>query len=387
MTRSLHRLQDSRGFALLAVCLMLLVLVTLAAASTLYTTLDLRGTAHYDTGNRAFSAAEAGVLHAMSTINQTGVVDFRRDIVNRWDTLYGSSPKTIPSLSTLSYSVTVTADAAAPTLRGTITSTGLAPLGARRSIIVNVQKGSFVGSPGAIYLAADDVTSQFSGNAFEVDGNDHNMWGDLVPNGAVKPGISTRNDVVNNEVTGSLGSTQKDNVRGLGFSMSPLTPSVLPTGGPSVDDLNQLISHLLSLPGVATTSQKNFTGNATFGSTASPQVTHLTNGDVNLSGNASGAGILIADGSITISGTLDFIGWIIVRGETNVNASYTDSTWVLGNATILGSLWTGDLNIKVGGSAIVDYCEACLKMVDNIDAGNGGATPRPMRVVSWQEVL
>lgn len=388
MTTTRHRLRDSRGFALLAVCLMLLVLLTLAAASTFYTTLDLRQTAHYDTGNRAFSSAEAGVLHAMSVMNQTGVVDFRRDIVNRWDLLYGASAKSMPSLPTLAYSVTLAADPTTPATRGTITSTGFAPLGARRAIVVTVQKGGFTGAPGAIYLAADSVTSQFSGNAFEVDGNDHNVFGDLVANGPVKPGIATRNDTVNSDVANSLSAGQKDNVRGLGFSTSPLTPSVLPTGGPSIDDLNQIVSHLLSLPGVATTSQKGFNGNTTFGSVSSPQVTHLTNNDVTLNGNASGAGVLIADGSVTISGTLDFVGWIIVRGATVVNSGgfSDDSTYVLGNATILGSLWTGHLDIKVGGSAIVDYCDACMRMVDNIDAGNG-ATPRPMRVVSWQEVL
>lgn len=384
MARRPTRLADARGFALLAVCLMMLVLLTLVAASTLYTTLDLRGTAHYDTGNRAFGAAEAGVLHAMSTMNQTGVVHFQRDVVNRWDLLYGTSAKMIPSLPSLSYTVSLTPDPASPATRGTLTATGYAPLGARRSIIVTLQKGSFAGAPGAIYLAADRVTSQFSGNAFEVDGNDHSLLGDLVPSGPVKPGIATRNDAVNQDVSNSLGTQQKDNVRGLGFSMNPLTPSALPTGGPSVDDLNQLISNLLSLPNVSTTNQKSFNGNSSFGTISQPRVTHLTNTDVTLSGNASGAGILIADGSITISGSLDFVGWIIVRGATTVSSGL--STDVLGNATILGSLWTGHLDIKVGGSAIIDYCDACMRMVDNIDSANG-TTPRPMRAVAWQEVL
>ncbi len=387
MTASRRRLLGSRGFALLAVCLMLLVLLTLAAASTLYTTLDLRSTSHYDTGNRAFAAAEAGVLHAMSAMNQTGAVDFRRDIVNRWDILYGTSTKSIPSVPTMSYTVTVAADPANPTTRGMITSTGFAPLGARRAVVVTVQKGQFAGAPGAIYLAADSVTSQFSGNAFEVDGNDHSILGDSVPSGPIKPGIATRNDTANSGIAGSLTAGQKDNIRGLGFSTDPLTPSILPTGGPSVDDLNDLISHLLSLPNVASTSQRTFSGQSTFGSIDHPQVTHMTDNDVKLTGNASGAGVLIADGSINISGSLDFVGWIIVRGATVVNSGTAgDATTVLGNATILGSLWTGHLDIKVGGSAIIDYCDACMRMVDNIDAANG-TTPRPMRAVAWQEVL
>lgn len=376
------------GYALLSVCLMLLILLTLGAASTVYTTLDLRSTAHYDTGNGAFAAAEAGVLHAVSTMNEMGVLHFERDVVERWSTLYGTATKTVPSLPALRYQVTVASDPAAPALAGTITATGLASLGARRAIRVTVRRGLFTGSPGAIYLAADGVTSQFTGNAFEINGNDHDVFGDPVPSGPIKPGIATRNDGVNQTVSNSLNNTQKDNVKGQGFSWSPLTPSVLPTGGPSVSDLDQIVSHLLSLPGTVTTAQKNFTGNSTFGTIAQPRVTHMTNTDVTLAGNASGAGVLITDGSITISGSLDFVGWIIVRGATVINASGStdDSTFVLGNATILGSLWTGHLDIKVGGSAIVDYCDACLRLVDALDAANG-ATPRPMQVVAWQEIL
>src|SRR4029453_4119084 len=154
-------------------------------------------------------------------------------------------------------------------------------------------------------------------------------------------------------------------------------------GGPSVDDLDQIVNHLLSLPGVETTNEKNFNGNDVFGTVASPKVTHMTRNDVSLNGNATGAGILIADGSITINGTLAFIGWIIVRGATVINApgGHDDTTQVTGNATIVGSLWTGALNIQVGGSAIIDYCDACLRLVDNMDNPNG-PPPNPIQVLS-----
>jgi len=377
--------QNQRGYALLSVSLVLLILLTLGAASVLYTALDLRSTAHYGTGNSAFAAAEAGVLHALSTINQTGVIQFNTDIVNRWDSLYGSATKTIPSLTALSYQVAVSADAANPADAGTLTVTGFAPLQARRSIVVRLTKGGFSGSPGAIYLAAEGgLSSQFSGNAFDVDGNDHDVLGNAAPSGPVKPGISTRNSTVSDAVTNTLSNQQKDNVKGLGFSLSPLTPSVLPTGGPSISDLDQIVGHLLTLPNVNTTSTKKFNGNDTFGTVAAPQVTYMTANDVQLNGNAQGAGILIVDGSMTINGTLDFIGWIVVRGATVINP--TGDTEVLGNATILGSLWTGDLDIKVGGSAIVDYCDACMRLVDNMSNATN-TVPRPMQVSSWGEVL
>jgi hypothetical protein len=136
-----------------------------------------------------------------------------------------------------------------------------------------------------------------------------------------------------------------------------------------------------------TNSTKNFNGNDTFGTLAAPRVTHLTNPDVTLNGNALGAGILIVDGSLRVNGTLDFIGWIIVRGDTIINTvgDAYDETVVLGDATIRGSLWTGHLKVEVGGSAIIDYCDACMSLADTTGGGQIGNVPRPMNVVSWSE--
>ncbi len=386
-TRSLPA-RDQRGFAMVAVTLLLLLGLTVGAGSVAFSTLDLRATSHFDTGNRAFAAAEAGLMHALGTMNTPGVINFDQDIVNRWDTMYGAALKTMPSNTTMSYQVEVAADPADPANRGTITSTGFSPRQGLRTLRVGIAKGSFGGTPGAIYLAADAVTSQFTGNAFNVDGNDHDQFGSLVPGGIVKPGISTRNDAVTEDVVDSLNPTQKDNVKGLGFSLSPLAPSVLTTGGPDINDLDQITNYLLSLSAaVDTTSQHNFNGNDVFGTTAAPRITHMTADDVKLNGNAQGAGVLIVDGSLTINGTLDFVGWIIVRGDTIINATgdADDESEVLGNANVFGSLWTGHLQIKVGGSAIVNYCDACLRLIDNV-GGAVNVVPRPMRITSWQEL-
>jgi hypothetical protein len=382
------RLRSERGFTLFSVFLVLILLLTLGGASLVYSTLDLKATTHYDTGNQAFYAAEAGIVHALSSINSIGVQDFKNDISDRWSTVFGTGIRSIPNHSQVNYQVVVAPDAANPVNRGSLTAIGFAPAEARRVLRVTLGKGGFNGSPGAIYLAADDVDSTFSGNAFEVDGNDHTPTGSLINGATQLPGISTRNDDVTGEVVGSLNDTQKDNVKGLGFSLDPLTPSVLTTGGPGIDDLEVMIENILSTPGVVTNNDSNINGTQTFGTIATPQITHMTAADVKLNGNATGAGVLIVDGSLTINGTLDFTGWIIVRGNTIINhvADEDNQTWVLGNATILGTLWTGHLEIKVGGSAVVDYCSQCLELVDGI-APPDNLIPQPMRVLSWQEIL
>jgi len=365
-----------------------LLLLAFGSFTVLGTSLDQRASSHYDTGNRAFFAAESGILRALNAMNGPGVIHFQNDVVSRWSNLYGSGTKSLSSDPRATYQVSVTADPASPGTKGTVTVTGGGPLQAKRVLQVKLAKAGFEGAPGAIHLAADDgVDATFNGDAFDVDGRNHSKVGALL-NDIVKPGITTRTDGVKDEVVNSLSNQQKDNVKGLGFSNSPLTPSVMRAGGPGVDDLDVFTADLLARPGVVRENGRHFNGDDIFGTVASPRITYMTNPDVRLNGHASGAGILIVDGSITINGTLDFVGLIIVRGDTVINASGSDDdeTVVLGNATILGSLWTGNLAITVGGSAIIDYCQECLQLVDNV-GGQPGAIPRPMTVVSWGEVL
>jgi hypothetical protein len=367
--------------------IMLVILAVFGSFSVTGTALEQRATSHFDTGNRAFSAAESGIFHTLSTMNGPGVLSFENDVVNRWATVFGTSSVSLLSDPASTYEVTVAADPAAPGDRGIVSVTGRGSLLARRTLQVNLAKSGFEGAPGAIHIGPDDnVSADFRGNAFEVNGNNHTMLGALAGDGIVKPGISARNETVAETVIDALSNAQKDNVLGLGFSSNPLTPSVLPVGGPGVADLDQFVTDLLTLPGAVVTNDSDFNGNQVFGTIAAPQLTYMTDGDVTLNGNASGAGILIADGSMTINGDLDFIGLIIVRGNTLINSTVVEETTVLGNATILGSLWTGNLEIEVGGSAIIDYCHDCLQLVDNI-GGAVNTIPRPMSIVSWREIF
>lgn len=385
------RREGERGGALVATLLVLVLMLTVGTAALLNSTFDLKSTTHYYTGTQAFYAAESGLLHALNAINRAGVSDFQRDVVNQWSALLTPNPQSLPGYDTYTYQVGLTADPARPATRGTIRAVGLAPSNARRVIRAIVEKAPTYKGRGAIYLAADAVNTQFSGNGFDVDGNDHDRFGALVPGGVVEAGLATRSDAVRSSVVQSLNTQQKDNVRGLGFSTVPLTPSVIPTGGPSVSDLDNIIADILSNPNVVVDNSSNVNANTTFGTVEHPQITHLTAASfkVTANGNASGAGILIVDGSITINGNFDFIGWILVRGETIINdsTSVSGETTALGNANILGSLWTGDLVVKVGGSAIINFCEFCLSLADQVPDASQGYIPKTMRIVSWEEEL
>lgn len=375
---------NERGVALVVTLLLLTAFLSLGAFALQFSAVDAKIANNHITGTEALNVAESGLLHALTTMNRIGVTDFNSDVVQRWGTLFTPNPKSIPNAAQLQYGVQLVAGPD-PANTGTITVTAHGDSRSQRIVVARVRRSPNFDGRGALYLADDSADTKFSGSAFEIDGNDHDVAGHVVPGGVVKPGISDRTDSVTADVKASLNNTQIDSVRGLGYSLDPHTPSVVTGGGPSVADLNQIISDILARPGVVSSNDSNLNADTTFGDCSHPQITHLTASSVTVNGHVTGCGILVADGSITINGTADFVGWIIVRGSTEINATETDDTVVLGNATILGSLWTGDLNVKVGGSAVIDYSGAALAIADQV-GGGGNPVPRPMTVTSWTEV-
>jgi hypothetical protein len=163
----------------------------------------------------------------------------------------------------------------------------------------------------------------------------------------------------------------------------PIVPSILTSpAAPSIAEMNTIINDLLAMPGVVTDSSGQINGNTTWGTPGAPQITHLNNSSgvtIKGNGNASGAGILIVDGDLTIQGSFDFQGLILVRGKTNVTND-PSLTNVTGNATVYGSLWTQNVNLTVGGSAIVDYSSKALQYANA--AAPTGALPAPVVVAS-----
>lgn len=399
-------LRDEKGFALFATFLMLLLLMSLAGASLVQSTIDLRATSHYRSGVQALMAAESGALHGLSSINQTGGIrDFKTEVVDQWNNstsnMLGPARHTMLADPKIAYAVTVERDATSPKDFGFIVGSGWAPLEAARVIALRVKRSALAGSPGAIYLFEDNpIEFKPMGDKFSIDGKDHYANGTISVSGIEVPAISTRNDAVNESVVKSiLDADRADQFKGLGHDESDpdSPPSVLATGGPSIDDVNKIINEILSMTPpcpvgaprpdcVYTNSKGVFNSSATdylstLSSAQTPAVLHLTNtSGVKINGNLSGYGILIVDGPLDINGTMDFQGLVIARqGFQNSKLN--------GNATIRGSIWTNAQNLAVGGSLIIDYSVQSLQFADRAGLGGnlGGNLPRQLLVVSWDE--
>ena len=377
---------DEQGFVLISTMLVLVLLLTAATAGMIGTMLDLKSTQHYRSGQQAFYAAEAGVIHALSTINSVAVIDFQKEVYDHWETLFGSAARNMVGAPGITYQVSLELDPTDPTNGGSLVAVGRTATGAERRVRARIRRSGIVGAPGALYLAADSIDATFIGNSFSIDGNDHDLYGNTATASEPMPGVAASNEDAVAGISSERSAGQQDNVIGLGYIADPPTASVMTTWGPDATQLDRMIDDILLNASVVEVGAPMLNGNYTFGTVSAPQITHLTADAVKLNGNAVGVGILIVDGSINISGTLDFTGWVLVRGDTIISTRLDGTTTLLGSAMIYGSLWTGSLEIKVGGTAVIDYCSECLELADGAGGSESGNMPSAMSVTSWEEI-
>jgi len=366
----------------------MLVFIIVVAAGTHIAGADLVATRDARGASQAHFVAESAIAEGIQRVNAAGVVNFQNDVVGQWAGTWGGGAHAFGPVSGFSYRVTPIASATDPTNAGRLIATADGLEGVHNVVVANVVRSNIPStSPGAIYLATDQRTdSTFQGGNFMIDGNDHNYTGGSGPAAPV-PGLSARNDANRQEALNSLNLGQRDNVQGLGFSWGPpINASVLTSpAAPSIAQMNQIIDDLLARPGVVDYGSDNINGHSVFGTTASPQITHFTNNDgitIKGAGTADGAGIMIVEGDLTVTGDLNFVGLVLVRGTTKVEDD-PSVTGIQGNATLYGSLWTQDVNLTVGGSAVMNYSSQALALANQVAGGQ--ALPSPLRVISMAD--
>ena len=170
--------------------------------------------------------------------------------------------------------------------------------------------------PGSVYT---ESPINFNGNAFYVDGHDHDADApnDTIPGGTPVLGISTPNDP------------------SVGPSTINLDLPALAAGWSQMSDI--------TLPGPL--NNPNTSG---WGSVNDLKIVHIT-GDLHISGNATGAGVLVIDGDFTLSGSFNWSGVVLCLGDLAITGGGTAKQVVgalmvqgtlNGNATVNGNIKT-----------------------------------------------
>jgi hypothetical protein len=191
---------------------------------------------------------------------------------------------------------------------------------------------------GALTLAGPSPTfGSPNSNIFPINGNDANSCAQTTY--PPMPAIGVYDDP-NNPTSPTA---QEDVIDGLGkpknyigAQSSPDIENVFDSIGTDPSQLNALVTDIASQPGTT-----NVTGPATSipnpGTAANPTTT-VVNGDLTLSGNPSGYGVLVVTGNLTLNGDFTWHGVILVIGNAVVNNQGG------GNGQITGAVYVANTN-------------------------------------------
>jgi hypothetical protein len=196
---------------------------------------------------------------------------------------------------------------------------------------------------GALTLAGPSpVFGSPNSNNFVINGNDANSCGQTA--NAALPSIG----VDDNPNSPTSPTAQVDVISALGkpnnYVGAQSSPDIQNVYGsiPSPAALNAEVADIASQP-----STVNLTGPITSlanpGTAANP-VNTVVNGDLTLSGNPSGYGVLVVTGNLTLKGNFSWTGVILVIGTATVNNSGG------GNGQIIGAMYVA--NTSGGGNSL-----------------------------------
>jgi hypothetical protein len=205
----------------------------------------------------------------------------------------------------------------------------------------------------------------FNGTAFLINGNDTNLDGSAGPKPAV-PGIGTPGDPL--AILTQLSAKQKPDVVGQGGapSVKTVTPS----------DIATEMTAIAPLATLTWSGSDEHLSNASIGdlSALTTQIAHAK-GNLHLSGNTRGCGILIVDGNLEVTGNFDFVGVVFVAGSVTFKGGG-------GAKNIRGAVFTpGNVtgeDIDISGSIRITYSSEAISIV-NTQLSSG------VQLVSWTQ--
>jgi hypothetical protein len=249
----------------------------------------------------------------------------------------------------------------------------------------------------AFTVYGPNVNITYNGNTFDLDGRHHDLGGNLIA-GAPKPGLGLMNHnpgAGNAAISAAsaftaLAGMQMDNLVGENGDFGPL-PSLMDTTGyilasPDPDaanifDPNWLMSFVNQLAAFANNNLPGGTYNGvTWGTPASPEITFI-DGNAQLGGSGTGAGLMVVKGTLDYNGAFNYVGLVFVLGGdlqmSGANKNLIGGTFaanIIDNGD--GTYSYGIPEIRFNGNSNFLYSAQAISLATDL---------LPMRVLNWRE--
>jgi hypothetical protein len=240
-------------------------------------------------------------------------------------------------------------------------------------VYAKADKIPFKPGPGAMYLTASTISSFKKtgiGGSVLIDGNNHDINGNLKGDGIVTPGIAVDGNTQRDQVKSMISKNAIDQVLGTGGNPSVVTIS-------NTIDWDDYALQLVENPDIIIDTQAKIGKLNNWGTVTDPKITFV-NGDIaiNNSETASGCGILVVNGNLSINGNFTYRGLIIAYKETTIEIKLN------GNGKIYGGI------VVAGQKIIIEVASGNFSALYSLDAMNTMASllkTNRFQIVSWWE--
>lgn len=233
---------------------------------------------------------------------------------------------------------------------------------ATRTVRALIEVNSLLSPPAAIdsfdgFDLPNPVGFDFSGNAFQVTGNDTpspEPMGACGALGAPKTGIAVESPPALTELDGEILPSQEDNVTGAGGDESIAVENSI-----TLAQIQALKAALIQNPDITWSGSTNTSSN--IGSPTDPVIAYADD-HLNLEGNGKGYGILIVERRLIIRNTFKWEGLILLIGQGEFE--------IEGDAEVYGAILaantgpysgnSGETRVKVRGNSTVAFSSQAL---------------------------
>lgn len=419
-------LSSQDGFLLVAALVLLATLTMLGTTAYLLSSTDIKVGGSFKTSQESLAVAQAGAERGREVLrqingNQTIAADpttFNSELV-----YYQNVALTSGTIGSYSYTVMLSNDLrdAEPTADSNnkvlLTSTATGPNNTKAMVEIGVSlppppSGSpinFPTNPGAITLLGNSAS--FIGgnsNAKTLNGDDQCGASPPLPVVAVSAAGSLAG--VKTSITGTKPATYHTKVNGVSVDATTnindiaksITAGQMSSAGydlSSATSLNSLVGAIQALPQATTVAGGSSSSGIAGGiGTAASQKIVVVDGDLTLSGGASGFGILVVKGTLTFSGNINYTGIIMVVGDGVMvrngggNGTISGAVWVANTSGPDGNPGTADdamgaavLNTSGGGASNIQYCSSAIANALSLTATP--PTYDPLLVKSYRQVM
>jgi len=206
--------------------------------------------------------------------------------------------------------------------------------------------------PSAVYVHDPMAGVTLNGNAFRISGQDVDMAGRRT--GSTVPGIGVNGSPTS--IITELQSQHSQNVTGSGGT--PSVAQVAPLDLAPLIAQGARTANVVLEEGVSNEPENP----GDWGTEKAPAVVYGV-GDIRISGQPKGFGILVIDGNLTLSGKFTWHGLIVVKGSVTISGGGGNKNIIGGLVVDQGVSIEEDPEVTVQGSVDIDYSGATIEHV------------------------